>query len=41
MAASISRSDEAKKLGVEMAGPYFLAKPLIQKHNVSVFFFQL
>jgi DNA polymerase V len=33
----ISRSDEAKKLGVEMAGPYFKAKPLIQKHNVSVF----
>ena len=33
----ISRSDEAKKLGVEMAGPYFKAKPLIKKHNVSVF----
>lgn len=33
----ISRSDEAKQLGVEMAGPYFLAKPLIEKHNVSVF----
>jgi DNA polymerase V len=33
----ISRSDEAKLLGVEMAGPYFMAKPLIQKHNVSVF----
>lgn len=33
----ISRSDEAKALGVEMAGPYFLAKPLIQKHNVEVF----
>jgi DNA polymerase V len=33
----ISRSDEAKKLGVEMAGPYFMAKPLIQEHNVSVF----
>src|SRR5690242_12437255 len=33
----ISRSDEAKKLGVEMAGPYFMAKPLIEKHNVSVF----
>jgi DNA polymerase V len=33
----ISRSDEAKALGVEMAGPYFKAKPLIQKHNVSVF----
>ena len=33
----ISRSDEAKKLGVEMAGPYFMAKPLIKKHNVPVF----
>jgi DNA polymerase V len=33
----ISRSDEAKKLGVEMAGPYFMAKPLIQKHKISVF----
>jgi DNA polymerase V len=33
----ISRSDEAKKLGVEMAGPYFMAKPLIEKHGISVF----
>ena len=33
----ISRSDEAKKLGVEMAGPYFKAKPLIAKHDVTVF----
>jgi DNA polymerase V len=33
----ISRSDEAKKLGVEMAGPYFMARPLIEKHGVSVF----
>src|SRR5436190_18693061 len=33
----ISRSDEAKKLGVEMAGPYFMARPLIEKHNISVF----
>ncbi len=33
----ISRSDESKKLGVQMAGPYFLAKPLIEKHNISVF----
>ena len=33
----IARSDEAKKLGVGMAGPYFLAKPLIEKHNVAVF----
>lgn len=33
----VSRSDEAKALGVEMAGPYFKAKAMIQKHNVSVF----
>ena len=33
----ISRSDEAKKIGVEMAGPYFMAKPLIKKHNIAVF----
>lgn len=33
----ISRSDEAKDLGVEMAGPYFKAKHLIEKNNVGVF----
>lgn len=33
----ISRSDEAKKLGVEMAGPYFMAKPLIEKNRIAVF----
>ncbi|HEY5465316.1 MAG TPA: Y-family DNA polymerase [Hanamia sp.] len=33
----ISRSDEAKALGVEMAGPFFKAKPLIEKHNVATF----
>jgi DNA polymerase V len=33
----VSRSDEAKRLGVEMAGPYFLAKPLIEKHDIAVF----
>jgi DNA polymerase V len=33
----ISRSDEAKDLGVEMAGPYFLAKPLIEKYKVGLF----
>ncbi len=33
----ISRTDEAKKLGVQMAGPYFLAKPLIEQHNVATF----
>ncbi|HEV2830633.1 MAG TPA: Y-family DNA polymerase [Hanamia sp.] len=33
----ISRSDEAKMLGVEMAGPYFKAKHLIEKHDVATF----
>jgi DNA polymerase V len=33
----ISRSDEAKKLGVGMAGPYFMAKPIIEKNDVAVF----
>ena len=33
----ISRSDEAKNLGVEMAGPYFKAKPLIEKHSIATF----
>lgn len=33
----ISRSDEAKSLGVDMAGPYFMAKPVIEKYNVAVF----
>ena len=33
----ISRSDEAKALGVGMAGPYFIAKPIIEANNVEVF----
>ena len=33
----VSRSDEAKRFGVEMAGPYFMAKPLIEKHDITVF----
>ncbi len=33
----ISRSDEAKVLGVEMAGPYFKARPVIEKHDVATF----
>lgn len=33
----ISRSDEAKKLGVEMAGPYFKARPVIEKYGVATF----
>jgi DNA polymerase V len=33
----ISRTDEAKALGVSMAGPYFKAKPIIEQNKVSVF----
>ncbi len=33
----ISRSDEAKEFGIAMAGPYFMAKPLIEKYNVATF----
>ena len=33
----VSRTDEAKKLGIEMAGPYFKAKPLIEKYAVTAF----
>lgn len=33
----ISRSDEAKAMGVEMAGPYFKAKHLIEENNVGLF----
>jgi DNA polymerase V len=33
----ISRSDEAKMLGVKMAGPYFMARDLIEKHQVATF----
>lgn len=33
----VSRTDEAKKIGVEMAGPYFKAKPLIEAHGVATF----
>lgn len=33
----ISRTDEAKELGVEMAGPYFKAKPVIEQHGVATF----
>jgi DNA polymerase V len=33
----VSRSDEAKKLGIGMAGPYFQARHIIEKHGVSVF----
>lgn len=33
----VSRSDEAKLLGVKMADPYFMAKSLIEKHKITVF----
>ena len=33
----ISRTDEAKALGVGMAGPYFKAKDIIEQNSVSVF----
>jgi DNA polymerase V len=33
----IARSDEARQLGVGMAGPYFQSKPLIEKYGVAVF----
>lgn len=33
----ISRSDEAKKLGVQMAGPFFMARDVIEKNNVATF----
>jgi DNA polymerase V len=33
----VSRSDEAKHLGVQMAGPYFMAKHLIEQNDVAVF----
>ena len=33
----ISRSDEAKKLGIKMAQAFFLSKPLLKKHGVAAF----
>ena len=33
----VSRSDEAKQLDIQMAGPYFEAKHIIQENNVAVF----
>lgn len=33
----ISRSDEAKQLGVNMTGPFFMAKSLIEQNNIAVF----
>lgn len=33
----VSRTDEAKALGIGMAGPYYQNKEVIEKHNVAVF----
>jgi len=33
----VSRSDEAKALGIPMAGPYFEARPVIEANNVATF----
>lgn len=33
----ISRSDEASRLGVSMTGPYFQAKPMIEKYGIETF----
>src|ERR687894_69441 len=33
----IARSDEAKALGIDMTGPYFMARDLIRRHGVEVF----
>ena len=33
----ISRSAEAKALGLQMGDPYFQVKPLLEQHNVAVF----
>jgi len=33
----VSRTDEAKKLGIQMSGAYFMFKDQIEKHGVAVF----
>lgn len=33
----VSRTDEAKQIGIQMAGPYFIAKPMIEQYGVSTF----
>ncbi|MEO7306967.1 MAG: Y-family DNA polymerase [Ferruginibacter sp.] len=33
----VSRTDEAKALGVQMAGPYYEAKEILEQHKVAVF----
>ena len=37
----ISRSNEAKALGIKMGEPYFKAKNIIMKNNVQSFFRQI
>ena len=34
---AVARTDEAKKIGIEMGAPLFKIKDLIKKHNVKVF----
>ena len=33
----ISRSNEAKKIGIKMGEPYFKVKDLVKKNNVQIF----
>jgi len=33
----VSRTDEAKALGIQMAGPYYEAKEILKQHKVAVF----
>ncbi len=33
----VSRTDEAKALGIQMAGPYYEAKKILEQHQVAVF----
>ncbi|HQW83107.1 MAG TPA: Y-family DNA polymerase [Ferruginibacter sp.] len=33
----VSRTDEAKALGIKMAGPYYEAKEMLEQHKVAVF----
>jgi DNA polymerase V len=33
----VSRTDEAKALGIKMAGPYYEAKEILKQHRVAVF----
>lgn len=33
----VSRTDEAKALGIKMAGPYYEAKEILKQHKVAVF----